>query len=243
MTDDSIKLARSYVENSKMPVILTGAGISAESDIPTFRGAGGYWRNKGFEELACSRAFCENPREQWDWYLERRRTCWLAEPNPGHFAITNFLKNRSSAVLVTQNVDGLHERAGSDAVRIHGSIWENKCSRCLEVTKINPPDHLTYDNLPVCVKCEGPERVGVVWFGESIPTDAFVAAEKAIEDCDLLIVVGTSGTVYPAAAWIGRASNKSAPVIEINPTPAFGHYASVLLRGANGEFLPKIFVS
>jgi len=239
MSDHFIRLARGLIEASKRPVILTGAGISAESGIPTFRGDGGYWRGRSFEHLASVNAFCEDPREQWEWYLERRRTCWGAKPNAGHHAIAKF-QRRTSAKVLTQNVDGLHERAGAEVTRIHGSLWENKCSRCLRISIIVPETSLSYEELPTCPECGGQERVGVVWFGESIPVESFVAASKATEDCDLMIVVGTSGTVFPAAGWVTTAVNRSIPVIEVNPEPAFSRFADVCLKGPGGEFLPMI---
>lgn len=227
---------RDLVGSAQRIAVLTGAGISAESGIPTFRDAGGLWKNFKPEELATPEAFARDPKLVWEWYDWRRQIIARAEPNAGHKALVR-LGNR--ATIITQNVDGLHERAGSaNVLRVHGSIWT---IRCLQCGKEREDHRAPLPEIPPRCECGGLLRPGVVWFGEDLPHSVWDNAEKAARNADLLLVVGTSAVVYPAASLVPLARRAGAKVVEINPgeTPIS---ASVdhSLRGAAGEVLPKL---
>lgn len=212
--EDPIVLARDAIKNSARVLVITGAGISAESGVPTFRGAGGYWRNRHFSELAKPEAFAADPMLVWEWYCERRRTVAACEPNAAHSALAKWARSREGVTLVTQNVDGLHERAGHpDVVRLHGSLWMNRCTACGAEREERT---LSYDALPTSPCCWALERPAIVWFGEAIPRDALMRSVEATESAESVLVIGTSGVVMPAAAFIAAASEQ-ATVIEVNP--------------------------
>jgi NAD-dependent deacetylase len=224
--------AREAFHAARFVLVLTGAGVSAESGVPTFRGAGGYWRRHHFSELATPEAFARDPRLVWDWYLERRATVRLCQPNAAHRALADWARRAAAregpgGMLVTQNVDGLHERAGHDpTVRIHGSLWRARCAAC-EAERDDAA--LAYPQLPRCPACGGAERPAVVWFGEAIPSGAATAAAAAAHEADCVLVVGTAGVVYPAAGFVEDARDRGASVIEINPDEDYG-------RGPHGAF-------
>ena len=227
---------RELVRSAKRIAVLTGAGISAESGIPTFRGTGGLWKNYKPEDLATPEAFARDPRLVWEWYDWRRQIIAKAQPNAGHDAL---VKLGERATIITQNVDGLHELAGSrNVLRVHGSIWTVRCLRCAQETE----DHRApLPDLPPRCKCGGMLRPGVVWFGEGLPKAVWDNAEKAARNADLLLVVGTSAVVYPAASLVPLARRAGAKVVEINPgeTP-ISATVDHSLRGAAGEVLPKL---
>ena len=230
-----IETVRALIGRSRRPVVLTGAGISAESGIPTFRDPGGYWRNYRPEDLATPQAFVHDPKLVWEWYDFRRQTIAKADPNPGHHALTRL----PNSTLITQNVDGLHERAGSwNVLRLHGSIW---ILRCLSCGKETDDRRVPLPQLPPLCGCGGMQRPGVVWFGEGLPPDVWDNAEKAVRNADLLLVVGTSAVVYPAASLVPLAARAGATIVEINPgeTPLSGAVAHSL-RGPAGEILPRL---
>jgi NAD-dependent deacetylase len=218
---------------------LTGAGISAESGVPTFRGASGLWRQFRPEQLATPEAFAQDPALVWKWYLWRRRLIAEAEPNSGHHALAALEQAASGFSLVTQNVDGLHERAGNrNIVKLHGNIWRSRCLSCGsensdERTEINP--------LPPLCECGGILRPAVVWFGEGLPDGVWSAAERAVRSADVVLVIGTSAVVYPAAMLVPLAKQSGAKVIEVNPdeTPASA-IADASLRGPSGRILPEL---
>jgi NAD-dependent deacetylase len=196
--------------------VLTGAGVSAASGVPTFRGAGGLWRNRQALQLATPQAFAQDPVLVWEWYAWRRQIIAACQPNAAHDTIARW-SERPGFTLVTQNVDGLHERAGTqNTIRFHGSIWTLACW-----TGCGAPD---WDDLtvplarlpPRCPACGGLARPGVVWFGEPIPAAAAQAAERATS-CDLFLSVGTSSLVYPAAGLVAQARARGAFTVEINP--------------------------
>lgn len=230
-----IDRVRDLVSAARRPVVLTGAGISAESGIPTFRGPGGYWRNRKAQELATPEAFDRDPLLVWQWYDFRRGVIQMAEPNAGHLAIARL----RGATLITQNVDGLHERAGSpNVLRLHGSIWMLRCLDCgTEVEDRQVP----LPRIPPQCACGGMQRPGVVWFGEGLPPVVWDNAEKAARNADLLLVVGTSAVVYPAASLVPLAARAGATIVEINPgeTPLTAAVA-YSLRGPAGEILPRL---
>ncbi|HYO80690.1 MAG TPA: NAD-dependent deacylase [Bryobacteraceae bacterium] len=224
------------LRGAKAVTVLTGAGISAESGIPTFRGAGGLWRNFRPEELATPEAFERDPQLVWEWYDWRRCVVANAQPNPGHEALARL----TPASLITQNVDDLHERAGSTGVsHLHGSIWRVRCTRCgeeAEDRRVPLPE-----KPPRCSGCNGMLRPAIVWFGEGLPQDVWDNAEKAARNADLLLVVGTSAVVYPAASLVPVAARAGAFIVEINPgeTPVT-RSVHVSLRSAAGVVLPRL---
>jgi len=204
--------------------VLTGAGVSAASGVPTFRGASGLWKSYRAEDLATPAAFRANPAVVWEWYDWRRQLIAACQPNASHAVLAAWSRRFPRLTLVTQNVDGLHERAGSrDAVRLHGSIWEVGCWRaCARAPHRWRDDTVPFPTLPPpCPHCGGPLRPGVVWFGEALD-EAVLARAIEATDCDVFLAVGTSAVVYPAAGLADRASARGAFTVEINPeaTPA-----------------------
>jgi len=194
--------------------VITGAGISAPSGVPTFRGEQGLWRNYSPQELATPEAFFHNPSTVWEWYLWRRQEVARCKPNAAHAVLADWSKRFSDFMLITQNVDGLHERVETKNLsRFHGSIWVTRCIECdyeiwdwdSNYTKLPPP----------CPKCDAFLRPGVVWFGETIPPAAIEAASEALHK-ELVITVGTSATVYPAASIVTQAAAIGAMTVEIN---------------------------
>jgi NAD-dependent deacetylase len=220
-------------------VALTGSGVSAESGVPTFREAQtGLWERFDPLELATPEAFARDPRLVWEWYEWRRRLVSRAEPNPGHAALAALERKLSDFVLITQNVDGLHGRAGSrNVTELHGNILRSKCS--LEGTTVE--DYEKAEAPPPCPRCGAPLRPDVVWFGEALPAGAFERAADAARLCELFLSVGTSSLVYPAAGLPFEALENGATLVEINPeeTPLTAH-ADHVLRGRAGEGLPRL---
>ena len=204
-------------------VVFSGAGISADSGVPTFRGANnGLWNEFDPEHLATPDAFRQNKALVWAWYEWRRGLIMRAQPNTGHIAVAQ-LQREFGACVVSQNVDDLHERAGAkDVLHLHGSLFSPRCFACARPFDdlADPPAEPVQEQLPPrCKYCDGYIRPGVVWFGEQLDSNIVRAANEAIRQCDLLLVVGTSGVVYPAAGMIEMAS-RSALIVEINPTPS-----------------------
>jgi NAD-dependent deacetylase len=224
-------------------VALTGAGISAESGIPTFRDAQtGLWARFRPEELATPDAFRRDPQLVWDWYEWRRGLVARAEPNAGHRALARLQELVPDFLLVTQNVDGLHQRAGSRAiVELHGNIHRNKCFAEAVVIAERPE---TRERPPRCPRCGAPLRPDVVWFGETLPAQALAEADAAAKGCDLLLSIGTSAAVFPAAQLPITALQSGAMVVEINkdPTP-LSALATFSLLGRAGEVLPRLLAA
>lgn len=223
--------------------VLTGAGISAESGVPTFREAQtGLWENYDPMQLATPEAFADNPKLVWDWYAWRRELVSGVEPNAGHLAVAELEGLVPDFLLATQNVDGLHRRAGSrEVVELHGNIGHVVCS--VERTPVAPEDFVDggEDAPPACPGCGAYLRPDVVWFGETLPVGAIVRAEAGASGCDVFLSVGTSSLVYPAAGLWRVARAGGAVVVEVNPeeTPLSGE-ADFVLRGAAGEVLPGL---
>jgi NAD-dependent deacetylase len=218
---------------------LTGAGISAESGIPTFRGSGGLWQGHRAEDLATPHAFASDPQLVWEFYNDRRRNLLDCHPNPGHYALAELERRTPQWTLVTQNVDGLHARAGSSNIlELHGNIWTVHCTECAQ--QFDRTDEMLPDD-PRCPLCPGRLRPGVVWFGESLPEATLASAIEAAQSCDVLVVAGTSGVVQPAAGLADVACQHGATVIEINPedTPLTA-LATHCVRGPAGRVLPAI---
>ncbi len=221
-------------------VFLTGSGISAESGVPTFRDAlTGLWAHNRPEELATPEAFERDPRHVWGWYQARRRGVMAVSPNAGHHALRRLQDLLGRTTLVTQNVDGLHQRAGSRGVlEFHGSLLRDRCSRCDHRA---PAQDLVRETPPACPHCGGLMRPDVVWFGEMIPAHALDGAWKAASACSLFFSIGTSGVVYPAAELADIAAAAGAAVCEINtePTPLSGR-CDWSLQGRAGAVLPEL---
>ena len=228
------------LRSAQRVVALTGAGISAESGVPTFRDAQtGLWAKYRAEELATPEAFLANPRLVWEWYVWRRQLTELAQPNPGHAALVQFQERFADFTLVTQNVDGLHARAGSrDVIELHGSIATTLCfDERIPVTDFTDDGQ----NCPRCPGCGAWLRPGVVWFGESLPRAALQRAERAAASCDVLFSIGTSSLVQPAAGLPLLAKQRGALLIEVNPSPTpLTAHADQVLSGPAGQVLPQL---
>ncbi len=226
------------LKNSDTVVILTGAGVSAESGVPTFRGEEGLWKKMNPQELASVNGFMRNPELVWEWYQYRRQLMRQVEPNPGHYAIADMEKQFPRVVLITQNIDGLHARAGSSGIlELHGNIARNKCLDC--GLPFSEEIDLRND-LPRC-SCGGMIRPDVVWFGEMLPQNVIQQAFLAAEQADVFFSVGTSAVVQPAASLPLIASRAGAYVVEVNlePTP-LTPTADLFLPGKSGEIFPQI---
>jgi NAD-dependent deacetylase len=234
MIDEAVRALR----NAERCTVLTGAGISAESGVPTFRGAEGLWGKFRPEELATMDAFLENPQIVWEWYNWRRKLLGEVKPNPGHYALAELAGMVDDFSLITQNVDGLHAVAGSmDILELHGNIRRNKCSRCNEACYIE--DEVDPMDIPTCKYCGGKIRPDVVWFGEMLNSTvierAFVCAERA----DVFLSVGTSAVVHPAASLPITAKRAGAILVEINPEPTpLSEIADFRFERPSGDFLP-----
>ena len=229
-------------------VVFTGAGVSAESGIPTFRDSlTGLWEQFDAASLATPEAFQTDPDLVWGWYEWRRMKVLQAQPNPAHCAIAELVRLVPRLTLISQNVDDLHERAGSaDVIHLHGSLHAPRCFNCGKSPDrpLGMPDEPEGGRRlppPHCSACDGALRPGVVWFGESLPTDALSAAFQAAENCDLLISVGTSGMVYPAAEVPSLAWRAGAVVVHVNPQPqACRHEREFAVEGPAGDQLPRL---
>ncbi|HUY13623.1 MAG TPA: NAD-dependent deacylase [Terriglobia bacterium] len=237
---------RQAIDEAVNVTVLTGAGISAESGVPTFRGKDGLWRNFSAGELATPGAFGRDPRLVWEWYDWRRSIVKQAQPNPGHFALAELQRRKTGGngkttafTLITQNVDGLHDRAGSEQpLKLHGDLWY---LRCVECSKIEKNEDVPLRELPPRCACGGLIRPAVVWFGEPLPEIEWDLANKASERGGIFMVVGTAGVVYPAAGLAGVAYGKGAKLAVINPEPTpLDHLAQWVLRGPAGEILPRL---
>lgn len=241
---DGVETVRTRLAQAGRVCVLTGAGMSAESGIATFRDAlTGLWARFDPAELASAEGFRAQPSQVWDWYAERRDGVLRAEPNAGHHALAGFAVRRPGVLtLVTQNVDDLHQRAGNvDTLRLHGDIladrWFEPC-RCRPVRR---PESATPGRPPRCGGCGVLARPGVVWFGESLPEGVLLAAQQAAASCDVMLVVGTSGAVWPAAGLAGRARSRGAFVAIVNPQESeIDAEAEVVLRGTAATVLPAL---
>jgi NAD-dependent deacetylase len=218
-------------------VVSTGAGVSAESGVPTFRGEEGLWKKFRAEELATFEAFQANPEIVWEWYNYRREIINKIKPNPGHHAIAEMAGLFDRFQLITQNVDDLHRVAGSeDIVELHGNIKRN---RCLDCGQINYDEE--FEQFPPLCGCGGRIRPDVVWFGELLPAGAIEKAFAVSESCDIFFSVGTSGIVQPAASLPSMAKQHGAFVVEVNIEPTeISFIADLHLEGRSGEILPDV---
>lgn len=229
-------------------VVFTGAGMSAESGVPTFRDAlTGLWERFDAEALATPRAFHDDPALVWGWYEWRRGQVQRTRPHPGHVAVAAIEARVPHSTLVTQNVDDLHERAGSASpVHLHGSLFAPRCSFCgLPASFVDEvasePEGGRRVAPPMCERCGSPVRPGVVWFGEALPEAALAAAVDAASACDLLLTIGTSAVVYPAAEIPQVAARFGATVIQVNPRPTpLDPVADINVRGPAAHVLPDL---
>jgi NAD-dependent deacetylase len=237
--EDLLATLRTSLKAARI-VAFTGAGISAESGIPTFRGPDGLWRNFSPEKLASPQAFADDPRLVWEWYDWRRQIIHKAQPNPGHRALVEIERRAPERfTLVTQNVDGLHERAGSrNVVKLHGDIWQVRCVSCGGEQR---NEQVPLQPLPPHCRCGGLLRPAVVWFGEALPEDAWDRADEAATRAQIFLVIGTSALVYPAAGLVQVARQAGARVAIVNPDPTpADSLADWVLRGAAGNLLPRL---
>lgn len=255
----SAEQTRAILADAQHIAALTGAGISAESGIPTFRsntsstepratasGPVPLWDRFRPEDLATPEAFARDPQLVWQWYDWRRSLIAQAQPNPGHLALAELARRLPRFTLITQNVDGLHDRAGSHALKLHGDIWDLRCTICGHERHDPAP---SLDPLPPYCncggsgesRCRGMMRPGVVWFGEPLPAHIWQQAEEAASSCDVFLVIGTSALVYPAAGLVHIAKNHGARIIEINPadTPLSG-IVDVAWRSPAASALPQL---
>ena len=219
--------------------VLTGAGISADSGVPTFRGTDGLWRNYRAEDLATPDAFARDPRLVWEWYNWRRELIATKHPNPAHHAVVELERRCRQFWLITQNVDGLHRAAGSRKLsEIHGNIWMVRCTKCRG----------TFENrevpikiLPTCTTCQGLLRPHIVWFGESLAEEDLQRSYEALQSSDLCLIIGTSGVVYPAAGFASVAKEAGAFVAEINLEPTSqSDLVDLSLQGRAKEIVPLL---
>jgi NAD-dependent deacetylase len=238
--DEALDRAARLLRPAKKVAVLTGAGISAESGLATFRGAGGLWEGHRVEEVATPTAFGRDPALVWRFYNLRRANLATVQPNAGHLALVELEKRLgANFTLVTQNVDGLHQTAGSQNVlEIHGGLRRVRCVGCQRVTDRGTE---ALADLPRCEACAEMLRPDVVWFEEPLPTKIWSRAVDAVQTCDCFLVVGTSAIVYPAAGLIDVARMEGADVIEANLQPsAASARVDVLLLGPSGTTLPEL---
>jgi NAD-dependent deacetylase len=227
---------------AKRVVVITGAGISAESGVPTFRGPHGLWRRYRPEDLATPHAFQRDPRLVWEWYDWRRRLISGKAPNAGHVAIVAMEGLFEEFLLITQNVDGLHRKAGSrKLIEIHGNLWR---VRCMAEGKVFPNNEVPLREIPPRCECGALLRPDVVWFGESLSDRDLADSCTALKECDCLVVIGTSAVVQPVAAFPTIARNGGAFILEINmePTPISGWVDESIL-GKSGQIVPQLLES
>jgi NAD-dependent deacetylase len=228
------------LQEASRVAILTGAGISAESGIPTFRGEDGLWKKYRPEELATPAAFSQNPKLVWEWYDWRRGIIGQKEPNPGHEVIARWEETFPTVSLITQNIDGLHQKAGSKNIwELHGNIWKLRCTE--EGTITENYETPLKEIPPLCPNCGALLRPHIVWFGESLSSTILQKSIQLSSECDVMFVIGTSAVVQPAASLPFEASEAGAMIVEINldPTP-LSLYADFSIRGKSGEILPLI---
>ncbi len=240
MIERDIERAAEFLARSSQITAFTGAGISSESGVPTFRGKDGLWRQYRAETLATPEAFERDPALVWQWYDWRRGLIATVSPNPGHEVLADWGKRLPRFTIITQNIDGLHEKAGSsNIVELHGNIWKLRCTR--EGTVTGATETPLPRIPPVCPQCQALLRPHVVWFGESLDPAVLSEAFRLSSGSEVMLVIGTSALVYPAASLPTVASEAGAKIIEINPDPTpLSSSADISLRGKSGEILPLL---
>ena len=225
------------LKDSRKIVFVTGAGISQESGIPTFRGKDGYRRKYDPMKLASIDAFYDDPKLVWEWYEDRRKNILSVKPNEGHFAISQ-MEEFKDVVILTQNIDGLHQRSGStNVLELHGSIIRIKCTVCDFIDNITE----NFESLPPKCKCGSMLRPDVVWFGEPLPQNIWQSAIKEASVCDVMVIVGTSLVVSPANTLHVYAKQNGAILIEVNPEKTvMSNDMDLSIQATSAEVLPKI---
>jgi NAD-dependent deacetylase len=239
MRNSDLAILKQKMADARAIVVLTGAGISADSGVPTFRGTDGLWRNYRAEELATPEAFERDPRIVWEWYNWRRELIATTRPNAAHDTLAELERRHRQFWLITQNVDGLHRAAGSCRLsEIHGNIWMVRCTAC---GLIEENRDIPIALRPACRQCTGLLRPHIVWFGESLAPEDLARCATTLRSCDVLLVIGTSGVVYPAAGFASVAKDAGAFVAEINPdeTPHTG-LVDLSLRGRAKDIVPLL---
>jgi NAD-dependent deacetylase len=237
--NQAIQHVRSRLEHARAVAVLTGAGISAESGVPTFRGDGGIWKQYNAMDLATPQAFARDPGLVWEFYHWRRELISKVNPNPAHYALADLEKIKPETTLITQNVDGLHGRAGSkNILEIHGNIWKVRCTKC----GLNVENHdLDLPDLPLCTLCGGLRRPHVVWFGEALDPVLLNQALDSAKNCNVMLVIGTSAVVQPAASFALFAKESGAFVAEINlEETAASRRMDAVLTGPAGMIVPQL---
>jgi NAD-dependent deacetylase len=237
-----LERVRAVLRSARSVTVLTGAGISADSGVPTFRGADGLWRNFRAEDLATPEAFDRDPKLVWEWYNWRRELIATKQPNPAHHTVVGMERQFSQFWLITQNVDGLHRAAGSQQLsEIHGNIWMVRCTACGTVTENRD---LPIQILPHCLACQGLLRPHIVWFGESLAVTDLQKSYDSLQTCEVCLVIGTSGVVYPAAGFAAVAKGAGAFVAEINlDVTSNSDLVDVSLQGRAREIVPLLLES
>jgi NAD-dependent deacetylase len=240
MFSEEIKQVVELMDRAATIVVLTGAGISAESGVPTFRGPGGLWRQFRAEDLATPEAFARDPKLIWEWYDWRRGLIAKVQPNAGHRTLARWERLFPGFSLITQNIDGLHGRSGSRRIiELHGNIWKTRCAA--EGTVRDNTEVPLSTIPPLCPDCGALLRPHVVWFGESLDRGDIEAAFELSRACRLMFAVGTSAVVHPAASLPRLAADAGALVVEVNPDPTpLSAQVDFSLRGKAGEILPLI---
>ena len=242
-SDTDMARAARAMAGARSCLVLTGAGISLESGIPTFRGPGGLWEGFRAEELATPRAFAIDPSRVWRWYRWRADQYGDCAPNPGHEVIAKLESRFPSFLLATQNVDGLHPRAGSERlVELHGTITKMRCEVCGDLQPFPEPVQGNGDPVPMCGACHGRMRPHILWFGEQYWPGVLERAMAAARDAEVALVVGTSGQVWPPAMLALQAKREGAFLIDVNPeVTEISAAADVHLSGPSGELLPALW--
>lgn len=238
-TGSTLGLIQHKLSSARSITVLTGAGISADSGVPTFRGTDGLWRTFRAEDLATPEAFERDPRLVWEWYNWRRELIAGKRPNPAHEAVAQMEQQFERFWLITQNVDGLHRDAGSRKLsEIHGNIWMVRCTHCGCVAENRD---VPIAILPLCTSCSVLLRPHIVWFGESLAEEDLLKCHAALQSSDLCLIIGTSGLVYPAAGFASIAKQAGAFVVEINldPTPHTG-LVDASLQGRAKDIVPLL---
>jgi len=240
MSEHQVEEVVEFLAGAGRVAVLTGAGISAESGVPTFRGKDGLWKQYKAETLATPEAFERDPKLVWEWYDWRRGLIAPVEPNAGHRVIAGWESLFGEMAVITQNVDGLHAKAGSqNVVELHGNIWKLRCTRegTVEEVRDNPLPHIP----PVCPNCGSFLRPHIVWFGESLDPVVLDRATDLSESCQVMFVIGTSAVVHPAASLPYAAARAGAKIIEVNLEPtSLTPHANFFFPGKAGEILPVL---
>lgn len=230
--------AAQALRKAHKPIVLSGAGLSAESGIPTFRGADGLWKNYRAEDLATVTAFEQNPELVWEWYNMRREIILKSRPNPAHYAIKQLFDLLPNVTVITQNVDDLQREAGlTDFIEMHGNIFTERCTAC----KYRQKDRAIFPYGKICPNCGSSLRPHIIWFGEPISRENSDRILEAVSQCDVMLVVGTSGTVYPAAGYAIEVRRKEGQIIEINPDETHKPFArDIHFKEMAGCALPRL---